>query len=302
MASLENPNPREIFDKNEAGIAQTKQAIAEAAASGDYDKVGALAQEAKNMEAAKGEMVGEVNRGIDEAKAAEEKAKRDAELAEQAKLQAEKASQEAAQLLEKMQGGSTESPSTEKAEEVASENEPIDAIALNNKIVNMRSEREKTEALANLSQQEISAAAQMIAKSKDGSGMLDTLTNFGNKQEIISQPEIIEAFKNNLANGMHPYDIERVLTRTEGLPDVSKEIFDDPAVKNGVQNSVKNFVSYQTERDWPHVVDSIDRVVKGINMSDQELRNIAEGIKGNHIYQQFVQHFGMKRLYPEMNQ
>ncbi len=121
---MSNENPRETFDKNEADIAQTKQAIAEAATAGDYDKVGALAQEAKNMEAAKGEMVGEAreeateeNKAFDEAKAAEERAKRDAELAEQAKLQAEKDSQEAAALLAKLQGGAVESSPTEQVAE-----------------------------------------------------------------------------------------------------------------------------------------------------------------------------------------
>lgn len=123
MASLENPNPRETFDKNEAGIAQTKQAIAEAAAAGDYDKVGALAQEAKNMEATKSEMVDsahgealEINDKVDEARATQEKARRQIELAEQSKIQAEKDSREAAQLLEKLTGKNVGASPTENAE------------------------------------------------------------------------------------------------------------------------------------------------------------------------------------------
>lgn len=132
---MSNENPRETFDKNEAGIVQTKQAIAEAAAAGDYDKVATLAQEAKGMEAAKGEMVGEAqgealddNKTFDEAKAAEEKAKRDAELAEQAKLQAEKDSQEAAALLAKLQGGTVESTPVEQvAGAVIEGTEPVAA-------------------------------------------------------------------------------------------------------------------------------------------------------------------------------
>ncbi len=136
MTSLENPNPRETFDKNEDGIAQTKKAIAEAVAAGDYDKVGTLAQEAKGMEASNLEMstvsqeAVDDNKAFDEAKAAEEKAKRDTELAEQAKLQAAKDSQEAAALLAKLQGSPAEAPSTEtteasvigNAEPVATEN------------------------------------------------------------------------------------------------------------------------------------------------------------------------------------
>lgn len=115
--SNENPtNSREVFDENEAGIAQKKQEMTDAVAAGDYSKVAELAQEAQTMEAAKAEMVDsardeatEINKGIDEAKAAEEKAAREAALAEQAKLDAEKSQQEAAALLEKMQGGGTES-------------------------------------------------------------------------------------------------------------------------------------------------------------------------------------------------
>ena len=122
MASLENPNPRETFDKNKTGIAETRQAIAEATASGDYDKVGALAQEAKNMEASNLEMstvsqeATDDNKAFDEAKAAE-KAQKDAERVEQAQLQAEKDSQEVAALLAKLQGGAVESSPTEQVAE-----------------------------------------------------------------------------------------------------------------------------------------------------------------------------------------
>lgn len=117
----ENPNPRETFDKNEAGIAQTKQAIAEAVAAGDYDKVGALAQAAKSMEASNLEMstpsqeATDDNKAFDEAKAAE-KAQKDAERTEQAKQQTEKDKQEAAALLEKLTGGNAGAKGEEVSE------------------------------------------------------------------------------------------------------------------------------------------------------------------------------------------
>lgn len=129
---MSNENPRETFDKNEAGIVQTKQAIAEAVAAGDYDKVGALAQEAKEMETANVEMSTvsqealDENKAVGDAMAVQEKAQRQIELAEQSKLQAEKDSQEAATLLAKLQGGAVESSPTANAETVTIENaEPV---------------------------------------------------------------------------------------------------------------------------------------------------------------------------------
>lgn len=109
-------SPREAFDENETGIEQTKKAATEAMMTGDYDKAAELVQAAKGMEATKGEMKEdahvealEINKGIDDAKAAEEKAAREVALAEQAKLDAEKSQQAAVALLEKMKGGATES-------------------------------------------------------------------------------------------------------------------------------------------------------------------------------------------------
>ena len=135
--SNENPtNSREVFDENEAGIAQKKQEITDAVATGDYGKVAELAQAAKEMETAKGDMIdnahdealleethGEAlkdNEKFDEATATLEKAKREGELAEQAKQDAENSQKEAAALLEKMKGGSTENKeSDEVGKEVA---------------------------------------------------------------------------------------------------------------------------------------------------------------------------------------
>lgn len=116
--SNENPteNSRDVFDENEAGIAQKKQEMTDAVAAGDYAKVAELAQEAEGMKVANKEIYEkdvdealETNKGIDEAKALEEKAAREAALAEQVKLDAEKSQKEAAELLEKMKGSNAES-------------------------------------------------------------------------------------------------------------------------------------------------------------------------------------------------
>lgn len=105
-----NQNPREVFDENEESIAQKKQEITQALEAGDYDKVATLAQDAKNMEVAKSEMKEsahgkalEDNKTFDEAKAAQEKAQRNAKLAEQAQRQSVEDAKKAADLLEKLE-------------------------------------------------------------------------------------------------------------------------------------------------------------------------------------------------------
>ena len=55
----EQVNSKEAFNQNAESIEQKKQAITEAVTAGDYEKVAALAQEAKSMEAARNEMMGE---------------------------------------------------------------------------------------------------------------------------------------------------------------------------------------------------------------------------------------------------
>ncbi len=127
--SNENPmNSREKFEEAEGGIEQKKKAIAQALEAGDYDSVSTLAQEAKGMEQTKSEMVGdahsealEMNRQVDEEKAAEEKASREAAAAEAAAQDAERSQQEAAALLAKMQGGGVEAPVIERPEPTAEE-------------------------------------------------------------------------------------------------------------------------------------------------------------------------------------
>ncbi|MCX6786390.1 MAG: hypothetical protein NTU85_01025 [Candidatus Kaiserbacteria bacterium] len=147
--SNENPtSSREVFDENEAGIAQKKQELTDAVAAGDYGKVAELAQEAKSMETAKVEMMGnaqeealEINKGIDEAKAAEEKAGREAALAEQAKLDAEKSQKEAAEILEKLKGGNVQPPAMEKTESMTVDKE--EPVVAENKEQGEKSPEEK---------------------------------------------------------------------------------------------------------------------------------------------------------------
>lgn len=186
---------------------------------------------------------------------------------------------------------------SEETQREAPESEQIDAVALNNKIVNMRDEKAKAETLKNMTPQEISAVAKNIAKS-DWEHTLSFLDNFRNKPEIIAQPEITEKFKKMLSSGrIHLYDVERILN----LPG-TEEIFNDPEVQKGVENSVRSFVVNLNPREkFENVSDALDRVVKGANVSNQGLRNIAEEIKGNSdAFQSFVRHFGAKRIYPEL--
>ncbi len=126
MFNFEKASSRETFDANEAGIAQKKQEMTAAVAAGDFDKVATLAQEAKAMETAKGEMLGnaqdealEINKKIDEAaEAARERAAQEAARAERARLDAENSQKEAAEILARLQGKSSE-PAAEPSPEAS---------------------------------------------------------------------------------------------------------------------------------------------------------------------------------------
>lgn len=255
------------------------------------------------------EEASEMNRAFDENKAAEEAALEKARIAAEEKKTAEDDAARREEILAKINGKDTEISalrenvdSTELQEEYVptgiedAESKQIDAVALNNKIVAIRGEREKAEALANLSEEEISAVAKNIASS-DWEHTLSFLNNFRNKAEIVSSPEMTNKFKEMLSSGrIHLYDVDRI----QGLPGISKEIFSDDATKKGIKNSIKSFVSYQNGSEWPHVSDSISRVVEGTGMDTQDLRDIAEEIKANaDVFRLFVQQFGAKRLYPE---
>lgn len=123
---------REDFASNEEQVAAKKQAIAEAAAAGDYDKVAELAQAAKGLEADKNEMMGtvqeeataenaerdmvvkkesdhaealEMNKAFDESKAVEAAAQERARIAEEDRLSAEADAAVAAKLAEQIKNG-----------------------------------------------------------------------------------------------------------------------------------------------------------------------------------------------------
>ncbi|MDD5397011.1 MAG: hypothetical protein PHW24_03050 [Candidatus Moranbacteria bacterium] len=306
------------------------------------------AEEMEMKGAAEDEAI-KMNKEFDANKAAEEEAKRKAEIAEQYRIAAEQEASKLAEIRAKISGKEerdeilgtalsraihvgerkkaeeqgvektefekiveqsrkfnelSDGEKAELREKIAglnggekAEPQQIDAVALNNKIVNIRGEKARTEAIANLSEEEISAVAKNIASS-DWEHTLSFLNNFQNKAEIVSSPEMTNKFKEMLSSGrIHLYDVDRI----QGLPGISKDIFSDAAVKKGVKNSIKSFVSYQNGKEWPHVSDSINRVVEGTGMETQDIRDIAEEIKTNSdVFGLFVQQFGVKRLYPEV--
>jgi hypothetical protein len=101
------PNLEKPADPQESSVEQRKKAIAAALEAGDFETVAKLAQEAGGAE-----VVAEAPADTADAaptESPEAKAQRDAEQAEQMRLQKENDSQEAAALLAKMQGGTVES-------------------------------------------------------------------------------------------------------------------------------------------------------------------------------------------------
>ena len=106
--SSENPtdkstDPREAFDENATNLEQTSKAAIEAMTAGDFAKAAELAKVAEGMKSTKGEMIDSAH---DEALV--EKANREAALAEVAEQDKTKSAGEAAELLEKMNGGKKE--------------------------------------------------------------------------------------------------------------------------------------------------------------------------------------------------
>jgi chromatin segregation and condensation protein Rec8/ScpA/Scc1 (kleisin family) len=245
-----------------------------------------------------------INKEIDEAKAAEAKAQEQAKFAEEVRLSAEADKAAAAKILKKLQGGDEETIPAEKTETVVTEEvapaekgSGIDAVEINNRIVNLPEHKQQA-AIDSLAQNEIQAIAKDIAKSKDAEGMISFLRNFKNKTEIIMQPEITNKLKEFLSAGsVHVYNIDRILD----LPSAN-EIFSDQEVQKGVQNSVRAFLASQNGREWPNILDVVNRVVNGSKIDNQGLRTIAEGIKHDNkdMFNSFVQHFSTKRIYPEV--
>src|SRR3989344_949264 len=200
---------------------------------------------------------------------------------------------------QEIKGGKVEAAGSTGVVAEALESKPIDAVEVNNRILDIRSEEKRAEAINNLSAEEISALARLIAKSDDISDVVDRLSgSFQNNPKIASQPEIVNRLKEGLlsSKNIHLYTVDRVV----GLPG-TEDMFNDLEVQKNVQNSVGRFVSSQSSADWPHVTSALDRVVEGAKISNQGLRNIAEQIKGNNnAFTRFVRHFGVERIYPEV--
>lgn len=189
----------------------------------------------------------------------------------------------------------TEAVVTEKTEP-AKEGPAIDPVEVNNRIMNIP-EHKRQVAIDNLTPDEIQAVVKDIAKG-DWESTLSFLGNFRNKTEIVSSPEMTNKFKEVLSSGrVHVYDIDRI----QSLPGISNEIFNDESVKKGVKNSIKSFVVNIRSSDWPHVTNIINKVVERANIGTSDLRDIAEDIKADtEPYMRFIQHFGAKRIYPEL--
>lgn len=223
MPNLEKPaDPRENFAENEADIEQKKQEIAQALEAGDYASVAALAQEAKGMETARGEMVNEAhgealedNKVFDEAKAAE-KAQKDAEIAEQARLQTEADAAEAAALLAKLQGGNVEGGVVAASSATAENQESKEALhSVQEVITKMKRIGYYKEEFAALQPGEFpseSLATRMISSAIDG---LSEYSNTG----YGFQPEDVKVLMENL-----PFDSKQVKEWT------MKKVFEDLSV------------------------------------------------------------------------
>lgn len=184
--------------------------------------------------------------------------------------------------------------------ESADKSEAIDSVSLNNTIVRIEDYRERQKRIDTMTPEEISAIVTRVAdEGRSAEDFFSMLNNFNKKQEIVNNPAVREKMKKLLSSeNIHMYDVDRIITL---LGD--KEIFNSVDVKKGIKESIRYFVSYQAHRDWPHVKDAVDRVVSGAGLSDEDLRDIAEGIKSQNkkeAFNLFVEHFGAKRLYPEI--
>ncbi|MEI6650759.1 MAG: hypothetical protein WCL23_05000 [Candidatus Moraniibacteriota bacterium] len=163
-------------------------------------------------------------------------------------------------------------------------------VELNNSVVGTRDKAAKAELLGSLSQEEISAIAKNIAQKYDSSEIFSLLNNFKNKPEIIAQPEVLGKFTEMLSSGnLRLTDVDRIQDM-EG----TREIFDDPNVRRGVQNSMKLFFTFVPSDDFSHWVNTIDRVAKRMDMSNTELQEIAEQLKEKDDLEKFVNHFGIE--------
>lgn len=285
MPDFEKGNySKEAYDQT----AESEASLRAQLATAKPEDIIAIGTRLQALEAKKNEMkeeahgeANEANKVFDETKAFKEKAR----IEEQARVQAEEDAAKLAEARAKIHGEGAEETKNEIVE-----SEQIDPIALNNRIVRIDDDKAKKEALDNLSQAEIAAIAHFAANAKSSEDMLGVLRRFNYKSEIISQPETIQAIKDSISKGMHAYDIERVLD----IPGFSNEIFDDPAVQKGVQESLGDFISRKSHDEsnvWKYISGTVDKIVKEARISNQGIQNIAEMIKVTDSYQPFAQHF-----------
>ena len=178
------------------------------------------------------------------------------------------------------------------------EKEPIDVTALNNKIVRMPS-RQRSEAIADLSEEEISAITEELLRMSKLDDSFDRvygmLSTFNKSERILQQPDTVEALKTILTNGRtHLYNVDRIIT----LPGVGEKVLANLEVRSGVIESSLNFFSNYTDKS-SH--ESGLKVVTEMNLTIPELRTIAEGLKSKgDSYTRFVRHFGAGTIYPEL--
>lgn len=177
---------------------------------------------------------------------------------------------------------------------------PIDAIEINNRIVNLRHDKQ-AEAIAALSPEEISAVAKLVLRSSERDGnsfdsSYGVLNTFEFTPELIAQPEVTQALKNLLVAGQHFYDIQRILH----IPAFPKELLADQNIRNGLKEGLRRFVGNKSEKDVDYEKDLIRKVTDEMGLTAEELREVAEKIKGGNSYRPFIQLLGVKRLYPEV--
>ncbi len=175
------------------------------------------------------------------------------------------------------------------------EKSQVDVVALNNHIIRM-SPKDKKEALNNLSPEEVVAVGENIGTFEDFDRINSVLNNFDFKSEIMEQPGVIKVLKKCLTDGIHIYNVERVLSM---LPESEKGMLNDPSVKAGL---IKSSIRYLPS-NHKSARDEMLPIIRKMGLTNEELRTIAESqeIKNNNeAYDSFVKYFGHKNIYPEL--
>ncbi len=302
---------REDFVNNEnslAGVQAEKANLAAQIAELTTQMEGLTAKEAE-LQGAPNEMLGAAQEeaNVDnEQFDAEREATRIAE--EQA---AEKAKQSRlAELRTSIQSGSGNESVTPEGDQ---EKPKIDPIEINNRIIRIEKGSKKLEALDALTPEEIDAIAEMIGKQKTPDDIMRNLSVFGVekitftedykvldrsrgiKPEIAGHPVVAEALKRLIQSNawVHLYDIQDIM---HNIPD-SEKIFEDEKVR---EKLVQSAISEMQDRD-PGARKNFLKIIGEIQFTKQELRDIADGLKmNNDRLAEFVNHFGAKTIYPEM--